>query len=160
MRPLGPPCARGEFVPIKIYFISSCNIPFATALTRPAPVGGRAAPRSLRHTKKKKFPGNKRKELKAKPRAALGRIFRSISFAPLSHLRDISSLRYPIKPSLVIARELSVAQVSMYVDRPFMIKAPSLATVYNWLNEFKRGRNNLTNDLRERRPKTLVLCGS
>ncbi|GBP51626.1 hypothetical protein EVAR_96222_1 [Eumeta japonica] len=27
--------------------------------------------------------------------------------------------------------------------------APSFATVYNWVNEFKRGRNNLTDDLRE-----------
>ncbi|GBP37906.1 Putative uncharacterized protein FLJ37770 [Eumeta japonica] len=28
----------------------------------------------------------------------------------------------------------------------------SLATVYNWFNEFKRGRTNLTDDLRQGRP--------
>ncbi|GBP76195.1 hypothetical protein EVAR_54951_1 [Eumeta japonica] len=31
----------------------------------------------------------------------------------------------------------------------FHDEAPSLATVNNWLNEFKRGRTNLTDDLRE-----------
>ncbi|GBP14628.1 Putative uncharacterized protein FLJ37770 [Eumeta japonica] len=34
----------------------------------------------------------------------------------------------------------------------FYDEAPSLATVYNWFNEFKRGRINLTNDLREGHP--------
>ncbi|GBP47207.1 hypothetical protein EVAR_38319_1 [Eumeta japonica] len=33
----------------------------------------------------------------------------------------------------------------------FHIKTPSLATIYNWFNEFKRGRTNLTDDLRKRR---------
>ncbi|GBP69797.1 hypothetical protein EVAR_51960_1 [Eumeta japonica] len=45
-------------------------------------------------------------------------------------------------------------------------EVPSLASVDNWFNEFKRGRTNLTDDLRERRPSTAppettsVLCGS
>lgn len=47
----------------------------------------------------------------------------------------------------------------------FHDEAPSRATVYNWFNEFKRGRTNLTDDLREGRPSTAttegtsVLCG-
>lgn len=36
----------------------------------------------------------------------------------------------------------------------FHDEAPSRATVYNWFNEFKRGRTNLTDDLREGRPST------
>ena len=36
----------------------------------------------------------------------------------------------------------------------FHDEAPSCATVYNWFNEFKRSRINLTDDLREGRPST------
>lgn len=36
----------------------------------------------------------------------------------------------------------------------FHDEAPSRATIYNWFNEFKRGRTNLTDDLREGRPST------
>lgn len=36
----------------------------------------------------------------------------------------------------------------------FHDEAPSRATVYNWFNEFKRGRTNLTDDVREGRPST------
>lgn len=36
----------------------------------------------------------------------------------------------------------------------FHDEAPSRATVYNWFNEFKRGRTNLTDALREGRPST------
>ncbi|GBP71777.1 Putative uncharacterized protein FLJ37770 [Eumeta japonica] len=33
-------------------------------------------------------------------------------------------------------------------------EAPSLATGYNWINEFKHGRTNSTDNLREGRPST------
>lgn len=36
----------------------------------------------------------------------------------------------------------------------FQDEAPSRATVYNWFNELKRGRTNITDDLREGRPST------
>ncbi|GBP29222.1 Putative uncharacterized protein FLJ37770 [Eumeta japonica] len=36
----------------------------------------------------------------------------------------------------------------------FHDEAPPLAAVCNWFNEFKRGRTNLTDDLREGRPST------
>ncbi|GBP22687.1 hypothetical protein EVAR_13968_1 [Eumeta japonica] len=38
----------------------------------------------------------------------------------------------------------------------FHDEAPTLATVYNWFNKIKRGRTNLTDDLREGRPSTAM----
>ncbi|GBP93400.1 hypothetical protein EVAR_70361_1 [Eumeta japonica] len=42
----------------------------------------------------------------------------------------------------------------------FHDEAPSLATVYNWFNEFKRGCINLIDDLRERRPSMATTEGN
>ncbi|GBP11279.1 Spermine oxidase [Eumeta japonica] len=62
------------------------------------------------------------------------------------------------KDSLSLSMGLSAlpTQQESY-NRPLLAlhdESWSLAAVYNWFNEFKRGRTNLTDDLREGRPST------
>ncbi|GBP82186.1 hypothetical protein EVAR_62709_1 [Eumeta japonica] len=48
-------------------------------------------------------------------------------------------------------------QIEPHVERTYLAfydEAPSLAIVYNWFNEFKQGRTNLTDDLHDGRPST------
>ncbi|GBP51279.1 Putative uncharacterized protein FLJ37770 [Eumeta japonica] len=56
----------------------------------------------------------------------------------------------------VVVCHLSEQESYNRLQLVFHHQAPSLATVYNWFNEFKRGRSNLTDDLPEGRPPTAM----
>ncbi|GBP53495.1 hypothetical protein EVAR_49682_1 [Eumeta japonica] len=73
----------------------------------------------------------------------------------ISRRCDVSGCRVLAAVTSTLARGvLRPASCGDRLRLAFHNKAPYVATVYNWFNEFERGRTNLTDDLREGRSST------